>query len=123
MSTDTTSPTDDQTLRGGEEVEVTFAKDGKKQTVLVRQLPISEYGRCQDAFNDEPKLVEIACGRPDGWAMALTPESYTRLAEAMDRQNADFFAYFQRHVVRRVMPLVQRLPNGSQDSQPKPGSR
>jgi len=100
-----------ETLLGGADFEVELL-DGTKQTVRVRQLPISDYPKLMAAIDDESKQLELYCRQPEGWADSLKPEIIAPLiAKAEELNDAFFYPWVQRRLGRqeRIMPgLVDR---------------
>ena len=91
-------------VAGGQQIEVDY-KNGKRETVLVRELPIKEFPKMLHLLDDEAALIELYCERPAGWSEQLTRASHAAIVEAGAELNeADFFAWSARRTAR-----VQRL--------------
>ena len=73
----------------------------------IRQLPVSLYPAFLAAQDDEPKMVELLCDRPAGWADTLTPEAFEAIVIAGETLNTDFFS---RWVQRRLSRQERLLP-------------
>ena len=101
-----------ETLLGGADYPVTKL-DGTVVTVLVRQLPLSDFPTLLARMEDEPSMAELYCGQKAGWAATLTLESLEKVIEAGERLNEDFFArWLARRLKRqeRLMPgLTEKL--------------
>lgn len=77
---------------------------GTAESVEVETIKLANYPAAYAAHSagDEFRLVEIACGgRPRGWAVGLTPESYDQLIAATYNANPGFFAYSARQTMSR----------------------
>src|SRR3954463_9053153 len=61
------------TLLGGVDYSATKL-DGSTETVRIRQLPIKQFPTYLTVLEDEPKMVELLCDKPEGWSDSLTPE-------------------------------------------------
>ena len=97
-----------ETLFGGLEFEATLAAGGTEK-VFIRQIPIRQMPRMLAALEDENRLVELFCDKPEGWSDALTVESFEKLVTEGERLNADFFSrWVQRRLTRqeKVMPGI-----------------
>lgn len=103
----TTGPTKSETLAGGTNVEVIFA-DRHSETVFVRQLPIKLFPAYAAAMQNEPRLAELFCDRPSGWADLLTNEALEQIVDAGERINMDFFERWQKRQERRQSLLPKR---------------
>lgn len=111
-----------ETIRGGVDLEVQLIGGGT-ETVFVKQIPIRQMPQLLAALEDEPRMVEIFCDRPEGWSDTLTPESFERLVAEGDRLNAVFFSrWLRRRLDRqeRLLPGITEqlarnagLPTGS----------
>jgi hypothetical protein len=96
-----------ETIKGGREVAI-MHEDGAPETVLVRQLPVSEYGSAFGKVDDEMALAALVCKRDAAWIASLTPESYEAVQTAMQEVNTGgFFAYSGR----RNKMIIDRLNN------------
>ena len=116
-----------ETLFGGLEIEVALAAGGTEK-VFIRQIPIRQMPRMLAALEDENRLVELFCDKPEGWSDTLTVESFEKLVTEGERLNADFFSrWVQRRLTRqeKVMPGITEklarnagltLPAGSPNS-------
>ena len=100
------------TLCGGKDFEVKLSS-GKTEKVFLRQLPIRLMPQLLAVLEDEPKMVELFCDRPEGWSEALTPASFESLVIEGEKVNADFFGrWLQRRLNRqeRLLPgITERL--------------
>jgi hypothetical protein len=111
-----------ETIRGGVDLEVQLIGGGT-EAVFVRQMPIRQMPQLLAALEDEPRMVELFCDRPEGWSDTLTPESFERLVAEGDRLNAVFFSrWLRRRLDRqeRLLPGITEqlaknagLPTGS----------
>lgn len=99
-------------IAGGAELLVRRI-DGGEETVRVRQLPLRLLPAYGDAVQDENKLAELVCDRPEGWAETLTPDSLLDVVEAADELNrGPFFRWAERRLRtnRGLAPLMRNLP-------------
>ena len=97
-----------ETLFGGLETDVKL-HEGGTLTVFIRQIPIRLMPQMLAALEDENRLVELFCDKPEGWSDGLTPESFEKIITEGERLNADFFSrWVQRRLTRqeRVMPGI-----------------
>lgn len=97
-----------ETLFGGLEVEVSLTS-GQTEQVFIRQIPIRQMPQMLAALEDENRLVELFCDKPEGWSDELTVESFEKVVTEGERLNADFFSrWVQRRLTRqeRVMPGI-----------------
>ena len=113
-----------ETLFGGQEIEVSLTS-GQTEQVFIRQLPIRQMPQMLAALEDENRLVELFCEKPEGWSDGLTVESFEKVVTEGERLNADFFSrWVQRRLTRqeKVMPGITEklaknaglpLPTGS----------
>jgi hypothetical protein len=111
-----------ETIRGGVDLEVQLVGGGTEQ-VFVRQIPIRLMPQLLATLEDEPRMVELFCDRPEGWSDTLTPEAFERLVAEGERLNADFFSrWLRRRLDRqeRLLPGITEqlarnagLPTGS----------
>jgi hypothetical protein len=113
-----------ETLFGGMEVEVVLTS-GQTEQVFIRQLPIRQMPQMLASLEDENRLVELFCDKPEGWSDGLTVESFENVVTEGERLNADFFSrWVQRRLTRqeKVMPGITEklaksaglpLPTGS----------
>jgi hypothetical protein len=116
MSTDT--------LFGGVELEVSMVAGGSEK-VFVRQIPVRLMPQMLAALEDENRLVELFCDRPEGWSDSITVEAFEQIVLKGEALNADFFSrWVQRRLTRqeKVMPGITEqiarnaglpLPTGS----------
>lgn len=88
-------------------IEVKF-ENGSSERVVVPRLKLGRYQACYNAHavNDEFRLLEIACDKPAGWAILLTPDSYDALILALYQRNQSFFGYAGR---REMMKGVRDM--------------
>ena len=94
-----------QTIFGGREIEIRLA-DGTTDKVKVRQLPIRLLGQYADLHTDEPALVELLVGKPDGFADNLAIESYEEII-AVGKELND--GPFERWVNRQAAAVKNTL--------------
>lgn len=91
---------------GSVEVTVKF-QDGHSETVKVSQVPFNKMLDYLKAQDDECKLIELVCGKAEGWAVSLVAEDFNKLVELGERVNADFFGQWWN---RRLERLERMLP-------------
>jgi hypothetical protein len=97
-------PTKWETLLGGVDYEARKL-DGSTEAVRIRQLPVRLMDQYLNVLNDEPKVVELLCGRPAGWSDCLSNESFEKIVEEGTRVNADFFERFLARKANMVSTL------------------
>lgn len=78
------------TIAGGVEIEITL-RDGTKETVKVRQIPVSKIQDFVAALGDEAKAVDLYCGKDKGWSDTLELKSVNDIAEKGQQINLPFF--------------------------------
>lgn len=113
MKPETNGPTKNETLFGGIDLEVELL-DGTKQTVRVKQLPISQIKPLAVAYeNDECAEIALFTGKPKEFADTLTIKSAEKIIAEGERINADpLERWFQRQMrkLERFNPeLAARL--------------
>jgi len=118
------------TIAGGVEIEV-VRQDGSKETVKVRQIPISQMQKFALAIGNEAELIALYCDKTKEWADSLTVESANAVADKGQEINLPFFAaWFRRQakwresqtpgaiaaLEKKVTELIMasRLPNSAQ---------
>ena len=118
-----------ENIRGGMDLELSLVGGGTEQ-VFVRQIPIRLMPQLLAALEDEPRMVELFCDRPEGWSDTLTPEAFEKIVAEGERLNADFFSrWLRRRLDRqeRLLPGITEqlaknagLPTGSLKSPSAP---
>jgi len=118
-----------ENIRGGMDLELSLVGGGTEQ-VFVRQIPIRLMPQLLAALEDEPRMVELFCDRPEGWSETLTPEAFEKIVAEGERLNADFFSrWLRRRLDRqeRLLPGITEqlaknagLPTGSLKSPSAP---
>lgn len=118
-----------ENIRGGMDLELSLVGGGTEQ-VFVRQIPIRLMPQLLAALEDEPRMVELFCDRPEGWSDTLTPEAFEKVVAEGERLNADFFSrWLRRRLDRqeRLLPGITEqlaknagLPTGSLKSPSAP---
>lgn len=111
--TETQGPTPTQIVAGGERIKLSSG-----ETVLVRQIPCEQWDHAMATALDEGGMLELVCIQDRGWASKVTPADRTLLADALERQNADFFAYLGRRG-----KLMHQIAPGLIQAAAKSGSR
>ena len=101
MPNETQPPTPLATVLGGIHLQARF-RDGKTETVLVRELPVRELPSYARALDDEAKSVELLLGKPEGWADWLTNESFLEILTKADELNVPFLAAFLKRKIERA---------------------
>jgi hypothetical protein len=104
------------TIAGGVELEVTY-QDGNKETVKVRQVPISKIENFIFALANESQAIELYCDRQKGWADTLSIESASAIADKGQELNMPFFAAWFR---RQMKWRESQQPGGEGTNQPTP---
>ncbi len=101
-----------ETLFGGAELEVNLVAGGTEK-VFVRQIPVRLMSQMLANLEDENRLVELFCDKPDGWSDSLAVESFEKVVLEGERLNSDFFSrWVHRRLTRqeKVMPgITERL--------------
>ena len=84
------------TIIGGVDLEVEHL-DGSKESVKVRQIPVSKIQQFAFALGNEAEMIELYCDKPKDWADTLTYESASAAADKGQEINLPFFgAWFRR---------------------------
>jgi hypothetical protein len=87
------------TIIGGVEMEVAYQNNGSKETVKIRQIPISLIQKFVFAMGNEAEAIELYCDKPKGWADTLKMESASAIADKGQELNLPFFAaWFRRQM-------------------------
>src|SRR5262245_6490183 len=87
------------TIAGGIEMEVFYQNNGHKETVKVRQIPVSKVHTFVFALGNEAEAIELYCDKPKGWADTLSMESASAIADKGQELNLPFFeAWFRRQM-------------------------
>src|SRR4051794_27597814 len=77
------------TITGGVDLEVT-KQDGSKETVKVRQIPISKLQSFVMNLMNEAELIALYCDKTKEWADTLTVESASAIADKGQEFNLPF---------------------------------
>jgi hypothetical protein len=115
-----------ETLNGGALLEAIHL-DGAIETVKVLQLSVRQYQQLRNSLDDELKVVELYCGKPEGWAETLTPASHSAIAEKGGELNNAFFGAWARrslNLQELIMPgivdrAIERANSASPTTSPK----
>lgn len=94
------------TVLGGQQISIT-KRDGSQETVLVRELTVSELTKYAMTLDYEPKIAELFCDKPAGWADSLTRESFVAVIVKGEEMNLSFFSdWMSRRLERnrRMLP-------------------
>jgi len=103
-------PTDTETLKGGADVIATKL-DGTTEAVFLRQIAAEDCDALLGMQENEMKIVEFYCKKPEGWAKTLTRDSYQLLVNEGDRINADFFFSWVERRIARQEKLLPGITN------------
>jgi hypothetical protein len=88
------------------EIEVTQL-DGSKETVKVRQIPLSKIQQFVVCLSEEAGAIALYCDRPKEWADTLTPESANTVLDKGQELNLPFLsAWFRRQAKWRESQAV-----------------
>lgn len=112
------------TLLGGVEM-IAEKQNGERETVKVRQLPIRKLTDYAQNMNNEAAMVELFCGKPEGWSDELTIDCFVAILQKGEELNREhFFAWLQRQLERQDQVMKgevgKRVASLSQTSLPKP---
>jgi hypothetical protein len=113
------------TLLGGVTYNATKL-DGSIEEVRIAQVPIKSFPDYLNAQEDEPRMVEMFCGKPKGWSDQLTPGSFEHIIAEGERINADFFSrWVQRRLARqeKLMPGITEKLLASRTTLPNSPSK
>lgn len=94
-------------LLGGRDIQITLP-DGSTETVFVRQVKASELIQFTEVLDHEVKLIQMTTGKDIDWIDSLSlakPDEYSKLADAVNEVNLDFFASWFRRQRNRKMSL------------------
>jgi hypothetical protein len=116
------SPSPNEILRGGIAEHPAHLWDGTTETVSIRMLPVREYESFARVLENEPRMAEILCGRPEGWGDTLRPDSLGEIITQGERLNADFFVPWFRRRAERMERLVPGSVGQSGQGSPSPSS-
>lgn len=95
---------------GGKSLEVEYL-DGTKETVTVRLLPMRAILKEWAALHaDEPAMVEFLCGKEEGWADTIRPESHVAIIDAGDKLNDPTYAAW---VTRQAADIEKAKKHGA----------
>jgi hypothetical protein len=94
-------------LLGGKEIEV-LLRDGKRETVFVRELPIRLFGKFLEAQDDEALLAELFTSKPPEWVDKLTVASHEIIVEEGGELN---FPLVTRWVERKAVAIEKLKPS------------
>ena len=113
MEEKTDKPIDELvTIAGGVELEVAYQNNGNKETVKVRQIPISKIQEFFLAMGNEAQAIELYCDKPKGWADTLSVESASAIADKGQELNLPFFgAWWKRQAKWREMQTQNAIPD------------
>jgi hypothetical protein len=105
---DADAPANDEliTIAGGVDLEVT-KQDGSKETVKVRQIPISKIQQFVVSLGDEAATVAFYCDKPKEWADTLSLESANAALDKGQELNLPFLsAWFRRQAKWRESQAI-----------------
>jgi hypothetical protein len=108
METDEAKKAADEliTIAGGVELEIAYQNNGSKETVKVRQIPISKIQDFLMAMGNEAQTIELYCDKPKGWADTLSLESANMVLDKGQEINLDFFErWWKRQAKWRKMQV------------------
>jgi len=92
------------TVAGGADLEIHYQRNGDKELVRVRQIPISKIQAFLLAMGDEAATIELYCDKPKGWADTLSVESANAIADLGQELNLPFLnAWWRRQAKWRKM--------------------
>ena len=99
------------TLLGGESVSVAL-RDGSKQEVFVRALPLRLVNKwatldAAGTMAAEAEMVELYCDKPEGFADKLTIESHEAVLARGEVLNRPTFARWQSRTASRAREWAQ----------------
>jgi len=97
-------------LTGGESATVTL-QGGSTETVTVRLLTIKEFPDYLRLVDDEERLAEFICDKPEGWAETLTVDSLLDIAEkahALNFKNACRWGQRRAQINEALLPIAAR---------------
>lgn len=101
------------TINGGEEIKVMF-KNGEKEFVKVRELPVALMEKYAQCIASDTASVELYCDKPEGWSDTLTRESFSAVADLGLELNRVFFGGW----LRRRLKISETInPEGSEKIQ------
>jgi hypothetical protein len=89
-NTQTDGATDQEKLVGFTRETVTYP-DGREEVVNVKLLNVRQITRFIAVGEDPAAAAELFCGKPNGWADTITPESVYRVVATGERVNKSPF--------------------------------
>jgi len=110
------------TLLGGRDLQITL-RDGKAETVKVRQIPVSEMPKYANALQNEAAMAGLFCEKPAEWIASVSDESFEQIIEAGEEINAYFFGRWmerQRRRAERIAPGITEKVTSRITSQNSP---
>lgn len=100
------NPAPASALFGGKHVTVRYRDPALvPESVLVRELPPSEYNGYLANMHNPTQLAEFICARPKGWADSLAFESLMEVHQAITDQHDPTFGPW----LERQGPILARL--------------
>ena len=96
------------TLLGGRDLGITL-RNGKTETVKVRQIPVWEMQKYAAAIQNELAMAEIFTARPAEWCKSLSDQSFEEIIMVGREINAHFFGRWmerQRSLAESIAPGI-----------------
>lgn len=94
-------------------------RDGSKEEVKVRQLPIRLIEKWATAQGDEAALVELYCDKEEGWDDKLLPESHVAIMKIGEDLNLPIFGRWAESrslAIGRLTEVRQKMSAQISDS-------
>jgi hypothetical protein len=113
-------------INGGENLQITKF-GGAVETVKVKLLKVSQFEDYLKRADNEARLAELMCDKPEGWGDELIPDSLLDVVEK--GQDLNFTAVFRwadrratkneemMPIVKKIKPLVAQLPTSAPTAQ------
>jgi len=107
------------TVVGGAELEIT-RQDGSKETVKVRQIPLSKMQAFSMAvgFGNMSDAIDLYCDKPKGWGDTLSLESAKAVMDKGCELNLPFFGVWLKDQKRWRAAFGIAMDNGERKDEP-----
>lgn len=102
---------DDATLNSllGGELYNALKRDGSSESITVEHFPIRKVIALVPHIDDEPRMVELFAGKPEGWADTLAPVAYEHIYEKGWAANYPSLDAYLRRKVRLNRELLEKI--------------
>lgn len=98
------------TLKGGATLTVLLENE-TMQELHIRQLRVRDYDDAFPVYDNEIRLLALACDKPEDFIKELTPESFDSAVAHLNEINKGFFGYAQRQMDKLTKRLNGMAPH------------